>query len=161
MRFWLTPSLRSSSSPLQPYLNLFTCESWTSTSAASLWILCCIVCHRQKKNNESNRPKMQVIVKYKWLCIRLNNAGIDPLTEDADLGKKNHLFRWIHFDLGGYVNKAILSHLGHRQPARIHWKVDAPKTSHCLVRILVQRHNWTIFLRKCARRGCYSQWRSL
>ena len=51
--------------------------------------------------------------------------------------------------------------LGHKKPARIPWKADAPKTSHCLVRILVQRHNWTIFLRKWARRGRYSQWRSL
>ena len=42
-----------------------------------------------------------------------------------------------------------MSHLGH-----------APKTSHCLVRILVQRHNWDIFLWKWARNGRYSQWRS-
>ena len=47
------------------------------------------------------------------------------------------------------------------KPARIHWKADAPKTSHCLVRILVQRHNRAIFLRKWERRGRYSQWRSL
>ena len=37
----------------------------------------------------------------------------------------------------------------------------APKANHCLVRILAQRHNWAIFLRKWARRGLYSQWRSL
>ena len=47
------------------------------------------------------------------------------------------------------------------KPARIHCKADAPKTSHCLVRILVQRHNWAIFCRKWARWGRYSQWRSL
>ena len=35
------------------------------------------------------------------------------------------------------------------------------KTTHCLVLILVQRHNWAIFLRKWAWRGSYSQWRSL
>ena len=29
--------------------------------------------------------------------------------------------------------------------ARIYWKADAHKTSHCLVRTLVQRHNWVIF----------------
>ena len=40
----------------------------------------------------------------------------------------------------------------HRKPARIHWKGDAPRTSHSLVWILVQRHNWAIFLRKWARR---------
>ena len=33
--------------------------------------------------------------------------------------------------------------------------------NHCLVRILVQMHNWAISLRKWARRGRYSQWRSL
>ena len=54
-----------------------------------------------------------------------------------------------------------MSHLGHRKPTRIHWNPDAPKTSHCLVRTLVQRHNWDIFLRKLAMRGRYSQWRLL
>ena len=66
-----------------------------------------------------------------------------------------------HFDLGGYVNKENLSHLGHRKLARIHWKANASKISHCLVRILVQRHNLAIFLRIWARRGRYSQWWSL
>ena len=55
----------------------------------------------------------------------------------------------------------IGAHLGHKKLARIHWKADALKTSHCLMWILAQRHNWDIFLRKWARRGCYSQWRSL
>ena len=41
------------------------------------------------------------------------------------------------------------------------WKADVSKMSHCLVRILVQRHNWVVFLRKWARRGRYSQWWSL
>ena len=54
-----------------------------------------------------------------------------------------------------------MSHLGHRKPACIHWKADEPKTRHCLVRILIQRHNLAIFHRKWARRGRYSQWRSL
>ena len=40
-------------------------------------------------------------------------------------------------------------------------KADASKTSHCLLRILVQRHNLAIFLRKLARKGHYSQWSSL
>ena len=74
--------------------------------------------------------------------------------------KKNHLFRWSPFWSWVY-KKAKLSHLGHRKPARIYWKVDVLKTSHCLVRILVQRHNWAILLRKWARRSHYSQWRSL
>ena len=38
-----------------------------------------------------------------------------------------------HFELGGYVNKQTLSHLGHRKPSRIHWKADATKMSHCFI----------------------------
>lgn len=41
------------------------------------------------------------------------------------------------------VNK--LSHLGHRQPSRIHWKADAPMTCQCFARISVKRHDWTIW----------------
>ena len=51
--------------------------------------------------------------------------------------------------------QAKLSHLWHRKPVRINWKTAAPKTSHCLVRILVQRHNWAVFLRKGASTGRY------
>ena len=79
----------------------------------------------------------------------------------ADFGKKNHLFRWSSFWSWLVYKQAKLSNLGHRKPACIHWKADAPKTSYCLVRILVQWRNWAIFLRKCARKGRYSQWRSL
>ena len=58
-----------------------------------------------------------------WTC--------DRFTEDADFSKKKIIFLdEAHFDLG----------------APIHSKADAPKMSHCLVRILVQRHNWGIFL---------------
>ena len=87
------------------------------------------------------------------------------------LTKKNHLFIWSSFYSWRACKQAKLSHLRPR-------KVDAPKTGHCLVWILVQRHNWAIFLRKCAKfwlkirrtqnesrgiigRGRYSQWRSL
>ena len=72
--------------------------------------------------------------------------------------KKSSFFRWSSFWSWRVCKQAKLSHLGH---ARIHWKADASKTSYCLVRILVERHNWAIFLRKWARRGRYSQWRSL
>ena len=83
----------------------------------------------------------------KWTC--------DWLTGDAYISKKNHLFRWGLF----WRERKQLWHLRHRKPARIHWKADAPKTSHCLVRILVQSHNSAF--RKWASRGRYSQWRSL
>ena len=58
-----------------------------------------------------------------------------------------------HFDLGGYVNKQNCRILGTEN--------DALKTSHCLVWILVQRHNSAIVLRKWAKRGRYSPWGSL
>ena len=61
------------------------------------------------------------------------------------LAKKNQIFRWSSFWSCRVCTQANLSHLGHRKSARIHWKTDARKTSHSLVRILVQRHNWTIF----------------
>ena len=99
------------------------------------------------------------------LCIRLNNVdkwACDRLREAAEFGKKkNHLSRWSSFWSWRVCKQANLSHLGHRKSARIHWKADTPKTSNCLVRILVQRHNWVIFLRKWVRRGRYSHWRSL
>ena len=56
------------------------------------------------------------------------------------LGKKNHLFRWSSFWSWRLCKQAKLLHLGDRKAASIHWKADAPITSHCLVRILVQRH---------------------
>ena len=73
----------------------------------------------------------------KWDC--------DRLTEDDDFGKKKIIFsNEAHFDLGGWVGKqAKLLHLGHRKLARIYWNANASKTSHCLVRILVQRHNFS------------------
>ena len=46
-----------------------------------------------------------------------------------------------HFDLGVYVNKQNCRIWG---TENLHWKADAPKTNHCLVRILVQRHNLSV-----------------
>ena len=89
-----------------------------------------------------------------------------PLTGPAiDLQKMpilaKILFTWRSFWFWWVCKQAKLSHLGHRKPARIDWKANAPKTSHCLVRTLVQGHNWAIFLRIWARIGRYSQWRLL
>ena len=61
--------------------------------------------------------------------------------------KKNYLFRWSSFWSWRACKQAKLSHSGHRKPAGLVWKADALKTSHCLVRILDQRHNWLIFLK--------------
>ena len=87
----------------------------------------------------------------------LENIGTDRLTEDGK--KKIIVSDEAHFDLGGFVNKQNCRIWVHRKPAHIHWKSDATKTRHSLVRILVQKHNWAIFLRKWARRGRYSQCR--
>ena len=65
-----------------------------------------------------------------------------------------------HFDFGGYVNKQNCRIWG-TENLHAYIDADAPITEHCLGRILVQRHNWAIFLRKWARRGRYRQWRSL
>ena len=87
-------------------------------------------------------------------CIfaSLSGPAID-LQKVPILAKKNHLFRWCSFWSWRLCKQAKLSHLWRRKPARIHWKADTLKTSHCLVWILVQMHNWAIFLRKWARRG--------
>ena len=91
-------------------------------------------------------------------CVNAWNWAAIDLQKMPILAKKNHIFRWSSFWSWWVCKQAKLSH---RKSARIHWKADGPKTCHCLVRILVQRHNWAIFLRKWARRGRYSQWRSL
>ena len=64
----------------------------------------------------------------KWAC--------DRRTENADFAKNNHLFRWRSF-----WSRRVC------KQAHIHWKADAAKTSHCLLRIFVQRYNWAIFIR--------------
>ena len=68
--------------------------------------------------------------------------------------KKNHIFRSSSFWPWWVCKQSKLSYLGHRE-------ADTSETSHCLVRLFLLRHNWAIFHRKWASRGCYSQWRSL
>ena len=87
---------------------------------------------------------------YVWRT--LGSGSAIELQETPILAKQNQLFRWSSCWSWRVCKQAKLSHLGHRKPSDIHWKADAPKTSHCLVRILVLRHN---------ERGNYSQWRSL
>ena len=92
--------------------------------------------------------------------VVLNNTG--AFQKIPILAKTKIIFSdEANFDLGGYVNKQNCRIWGTENHARIHWKDDEPKTSRCLVRILVQRHHWAIFLRKWARRGRYSQWQPL
>ena len=57
-----------------------------------------------------------------WFCTRLNNArkwACDRLTEAADFGKKNHLFRWSSFWSWRVCKQTKLSHLSHKKPERI------------------------------------------
>ena len=98
--------------------------------------------------------------EYGCVYATLSAPAID-LQKVPILATKNHLLRWSSFWFWRVYKQAKLWQLGHRKPARIHWKADAPKTNYCLVRILVQMHHWAIFIRKWASRGSYSQWRSL
>ena len=82
----------------------------------------------------------------KWAC--------DRFTAGADLKKKNHLFRWSSFCCSRICKQAKLLHLEHRKPERTHWKANAPKSSHCLVSILDQRHNWVIVFGPCWTNFC-------
>ena len=72
------------------------------------------------------------------MCIRFVKWACDRLTEDVDFGKRNHLSRWSSFWSWRLCKQAKLSHFGHR-------KANAPKRTHCLGRVLVQRHNWSVF----------------
>ena len=82
---------------------------------------------------------------YAW--IRLGKGHAIDLEKMPILAKKKIIIiRWSLFWSWRVCKQANLSHLGHRKSARIHWKADTPKTSNCLVRILVQTHNWAILL---------------
>ena len=88
--------------------------------------------------------------EYGCVYASLSGPAID-LQKMPILAKKNHLFKWSSFWSWWVCKQVKLPQVRHSKPARIHWKADAPKTSHCLVQILVQRNNWAIFLRKWAR----------
>ena len=95
------------------------------------------------------------------MCFRFAMWACDRLTEDADFGIKIIFSDEAYFDLGGYVNKQDCCIWGTENPHAYIEKPKHPKWITVCFRILVQRHNWAIFLRKWARRGLYSQWRSL
>ena len=105
------------------------------------------------KDLDMTQYKVQLVQELKPIDypmrFRFAKWAWNRLTQDTDFcKKKNHLFRWSLFWSWLVCKHAKFLHLGHRKPVRIHWKADAPKTSHCSVRLLVQRHNWVIFLQK-------------
>ena len=88
-----------------------------------------------------------------YACTTLGNIA----TLLCRFGQKKIIFSVeANFDLSGYVNKQNCCIWGTENS---HAYIE--KSTQCLVRILVQRHNLGTFLRKWARRGRYSQWRSL
>ena len=84
-------------------------------------------------------------------CVFASLSG--PAIDLQKMTKKNHIFRWSSFCFWRVCKQAKLSHLVHGKPACMHCR--------CLVRILDQRHNWVIFLRKWTKKGNYSQWQPL
>ena len=83
--------------------------------------------------------------EYGCVYALLSEPAID-LQKMPILAKKNNLFRWSSFWYWRVCKQSKLSHLGHRKLAGIHWKVDAHKMSHYLVRILVQRHTLATYI---------------
>ena len=95
--------------------------------------------------------------EWMWLCIRLNKAGkcaCDRLTENADFGQKKK---------SSFQMKPILILAGMETSKVVAFGAQKTRTHTLKSRRtkLVLRHNWLTFLRKWARRGRYSQWRSL
>ena len=70
------------------------------------------------------------------------------LQKTTILAKKIIFSYEANFDLGEYVNKQKYRIWDTENLHAYIEKPTHPKTSHCLVRILVQRYNWAIFLRK-------------
>ena len=122
--------------------------------------------HRLSQQLNISETSLRWIL-HKEFCIKTliwrhtKSNWFDRLTEDAGFGKKKSSFQMKLIWSWRICKQAKLSYLENRKPARVHWKANVLKTCHCLVQILVQRHNWAILLRKRAISGRYSQWRSL
>ena len=71
------------------------------------------------------------MLEQRWEILRQIDLQKMPM-----LAKKISFSDEAHFDLGGYVNKQNCRIWGTENP-----HAYDPKTSHCLVQILVQRHN--------------------
>ena len=77
-----------------------------------------------------------------FVCLfaLLSGPAID-LQKMPILEKKNHLFRWSSFWSLRVCKRAKFSHLGHRKPARIHWKA-ARIFEPCFWRSHYQPQSW-------------------
>ena len=79
------------------------------------------------------------MVVHTLVYASLSGPAID--IQKMPIWAKNIIFSYeAHFDLGGYVKSKIVA-----------FGADAPKTSHCLLQILVQKHNWAIFFSKMSK----------
>ena len=78
----------------------------------------------------------------------LRQVGLRSTCKRCRFWQKKIIFE-APFALGGYINKQNYRICG---TENLHAYIE--KTTH-------PKHNWAIFLRKCARRGRYNQWRSL
>ena len=90
------------------------------------------------------------MVVYTLVSASLSGSAID--LQNMPILTKNHLFRWSSFWSWRVSKKVKLSHLGHIKHACTHWKADAPKTSHCLLWILVQ--SMAVVIGPCSTNFC-------
>lgn len=96
-----------------------------------------------------------------WSQLTVQYVFASQIGPAISLENMNLLFRWDSFWYCWVCKQVELSHLGQREPARLHWKVDTPKTNHCLVPIFVQRHIWAFFSLKMNMEWPLQSWRSL
>ena len=148
-RFWQKKKIIFSNEAhfdLGGYVNKQNCRIWGTDDPhayieklmLSSWMATLSSCLIWQKISFILQPNEYDCV-YAWAM--LEGGPMIDLQKMPILAKKNHLFRWSSFWPWRLCKQPKLSHLGHR-------KADAAKMSHCLVRILVQQHNWAIFLWK-------------
>ena len=114
-------------------------KQWVHTIILLLWQKVCLKRHQHQfiivlnnwtfRRHHWNEFCIKFLVwchtQFNWLKptdhpmrLRFAKCTRDRLTEDADFGKKNHLFRWSSFWSWRVCKEAKLSHLVNRKPAR-------------------------------------------
>ena len=105
-----------------------------------------------------------ILLPNEYGCVYASlNGPANELQKMPILAKKKSCFQMklILILAGGCVNKQNCPIWGTENPHAYIEKPMHPKRVTVWCGFLVQRHNWAIFLRKWARNGRYSQWRSL